>query len=102
MCPNWIEKLVSVPALTGRGVVVQVERDRATLVVDGEVLDVIHRNGKLFMWHLQQLKGEQAAQVERADGTLWHAQLGHISASKMQAAEKISMDYLSFLMKKTT
>ncbi|CEG40585.1 uncharacterized protein PHALS_10774 [Plasmopara halstedii] len=51
--------LVSVPALTKRGVVVQFERDQATLAVYRKERGVIYRNGKLFMRHLQQLKGSK-------------------------------------------
>ncbi|CEG38000.1 uncharacterized protein PHALS_06043 [Plasmopara halstedii] len=51
-------KLMFAPALTKRGVVVQLDRDQATQVVDEEVPCVIYRYGKLSVWHLQQLKGE--------------------------------------------
>ncbi|GMF19539.1 unnamed protein product [Phytophthora fragariaefolia] len=92
--PQLGRKLVSVPALTAHRVLVQFERDRATLTVDGEIADVILRSGKLFAWHVEQLEKARAAQAaddskHGGDNMIWHARLGHVSASKMFGMTKM-------------
>ncbi|GMF27787.1 unnamed protein product [Phytophthora fragariaefolia] len=81
--PHLDRKLVSVPALTARGVLVQFERDRATLMVNSEVIGVVVRRGKLFVWRVEQPGPVRAAQAVASDSVLWHARLGHVLASKM-------------------
>ncbi|GMF37442.1 unnamed protein product [Phytophthora fragariaefolia] len=81
--PHLDRNLVSAPALTAHGVLVQFERDRATLMVNSEVIGVVVRRGKLFAWRVEQPDPVQAAQAVASDSGLWHARLGHVSASKM-------------------
>ncbi|GMF31517.1 unnamed protein product [Phytophthora fragariaefolia] len=50
--PYHDRKLVLVPALTVHGVLVQFERERATLMVNSEVIGVVVRRGKLFAWRV--------------------------------------------------
>ncbi|GMF31110.1 unnamed protein product [Phytophthora fragariaefolia] len=54
-----------------------------TLMVNSEVIGVVVRRGKLFAWHVEQPDPVQAAQGVASDSVLWHARLGHVSASKM-------------------
>ncbi|CAI5734061.1 unnamed protein product [Peronospora farinosa] len=48
------KKLVSVAALTARGVLVQFKRDQAVLISDDVTVAVIKRVGKLFAWNVKQ------------------------------------------------
>ncbi|GMF11896.1 unnamed protein product [Phytophthora lilii] len=81
-------RLVSVAALTARGVLVQFKHGKTTLVLNGNVVAVIRKEGKLFAWKVQQEGYEEAheAVVQRMselDSALWHARLGHVSDTKL-------------------
>ncbi|TYZ56851.1 hypothetical protein PybrP1_010058, partial [[Pythium] brassicae (nom. inval.)] len=52
--PQLDSKLISVPALTARGVLVQFRRESAALVVGETVVASIPKVGKLFVWPTQQ------------------------------------------------
>ncbi|KAL7995831.1 putative integrase, catalytic core, Zinc finger, CCHC-type, ribonuclease H-like superfamily [Plasmopara halstedii] len=87
--PMLDRRLVSVAALTAHGVLVQFEHGKATLVLNGSVVAVIQKEGKLFAWNVQPEGHDEAheAVVQRVrgrDSALWHARLGHVSDSKLK------------------
>ncbi|GMF65420.1 unnamed protein product [Phytophthora lilii] len=87
--PMLDRRLVSVAALTARGVLVQFEHGKATLMLNGNAVAVIRKEGKLFAWNVQQEGYEEAheAVVQRmseSDNALWHARLGHVSYTKLK------------------
>lgn len=89
--PELDSKLVSVPALTARGVLAQFEHQRARLSVDGSVVAVIPKIGKLFMWRTAQEAVNVASEANAAGSEgmmLWHAQLGHVSYAKSASVRK--------------
>ena len=51
--PKLDKKLVSVPALTARGVLVQFKRNQAVITSNGITVAVINRVGKLFAWNVK-------------------------------------------------
>lgn len=91
--PRLDSKLVSVPALTARGVVVQFEHRRALITVNESVVATIPKVGKLFSWRVGR---ESTNVVNSAVATtspstaraLWHARLGHVSDAKMRLATR--------------
>ncbi|CAI5731002.1 unnamed protein product [Peronospora farinosa] len=91
--PGLDKKLVSVAALTARGVLVQFKRDQAVLISDDVTVAVIKRVGKLFAWNVKQHitleahKAESSGAINDTSG-LWHARLGHVSTKKIMQAMK--------------
>uniref|UniRef100_A0AAV1T9V0 Polyprotein n=1 Tax=Peronospora matthiolae TaxID=2874970 RepID=A0AAV1T9V0_9STRA len=91
--PKLDKKLVSVPALTARGVLVQSKRNQAVLTSNGITVAVINRVGKLFAWNVKQdvvleaYKAESTTKEDDESGP-WHARLGHVSTSKLNQVMK--------------
>lgn len=91
-------KLMSISALTTRGVVVQFLDDRATLVVNETMVASVPRVGKLFAWAVTHVidkeegrgEGEEANQGVGGDGgdDLWPTRLGHVSHAKLELVAK--------------
>ncbi|KAJ0412135.1 hypothetical protein ATCC90586_004055 [Pythium insidiosum] len=94
--PHLDRKLLSISALTARGVTVQFENKCALLVVDGHEVVSIPKVGKLFVWSVGRSRGEAASQatseealeVSKDEGAVWHARLGHVSAAKVASIVK--------------
>ncbi|KAJ0391403.1 hypothetical protein P43SY_010543 [Pythium insidiosum] len=94
--PHLDRKLLSISALTARGVTVQFENKCALLVVDGHEVVSIPKVGKLFVWSDGRSRGEAASQatseealeVSKDEGAVWHARLGHVSAAKVASIVK--------------
>ena len=93
--PKLEGKLLSVSALTSRGVVVQFEQDHATISVKGSVVAVITKVGRLFAWQVELGRAVTDTANSATVGSsaeslkdLWHSRLGHVSDAKLNMISK--------------
>lgn len=87
--PHLESKLVSVPALTAHGVLVQFDVNGASLMI--KVIARIPRIGKLYVWHVGQhalMSHVNASEATNSDSSTWHARLGHVSQAKVKMLVK--------------
>ena len=91
--PKLDGKLLSVSALTSRGVVVQFDQDHATISVKESVVAVITKVGRLFAWQVGRAVTDTVNSATiglSADCSkdLWHSRLGHVSDAKLNMISK--------------
>lgn len=91
--PNLNCKIVSVPALTVRGVPVQFDKQRAHLMVTASVVAVIHKIGKLFVGRVAHetlcvVNAVASDSTASMNKMLWHARLGHVSEATFALVRK--------------
>ncbi|GMF31059.1 unnamed protein product [Phytophthora lilii] len=85
--PHLDRKLMSISALTARGVGVHFEADTAVLSFRGRSIARIPRIGKLFALEAKLALVEEANQavVSQEHGSdAWHARLGHVTDKKLK------------------
>ncbi|TYZ61547.1 hypothetical protein PybrP1_003632 [[Pythium] brassicae (nom. inval.)] len=85
--PKLDRKLISISALTARGVVVEFLGDRASLILNEKVVATVLRVGKLFSWNVLRKSGEKEAHQWTARTTII-VMLGSVSQGKMELVAK--------------
>lgn len=89
--PDLDRRLLSVAALTLKQVDVHFGNGMCSLAVGGKTIVQIPQVGKLFV--LNSLKTEtqdQARRAEEHDAALWHARLGHVPHSRIDAVRAVT------------
>ncbi|GMF38893.1 unnamed protein product [Phytophthora lilii] len=85
--PHLDRKLISISALTARGVGVHFEADSAVLSFRGRSIARIPRIGKLFALEARLALVEEANQAvfsQEHGSDVWHARLGHVTDKKLK------------------
>lgn len=80
----------------------QFKHNRDTLSINGKLIGDVSRSGKLVAWRVKQKEQVQVAQAVVNDGMLWHAPLGHVSASKMNVLAKACDGFTKLIMEMIT
>ncbi|KAE9107495.1 hypothetical protein PF010_g12242 [Phytophthora fragariae] len=92
--PLLDRKLISIPALASKGMVVLFDGDGCSIQYQGKVVSHIRKHGAMYAWDVQVLKEAQGIEIaavatSQADASVWHARLGHISLPRMRDVVRI-------------
>ena len=91
--PDIKKKLLSLSTVTERGATVKLNKENCTIIIDGKMLSIGHRDGKLY--RLNTDKNNTACgyslEGESSNMQLWHFRYGHLSYNNLKHLKEASM-----------
>ena len=91
--PDIKKKLLSLSTVTERGTAVKFNEKNCTIIIDGKVLSIGHRDGKLYRLNTEENNVACAYSMEGESSNLqlWHYRYGHLGYNNLKHLKETSM-----------